>query len=234
MEISKGINIVDLSLWLPKEKTIIINDLHLGYEEALHHKGILLPKFQLQEIIAQLRRILQRAKPETIILNGDVKHEFGKVLRQEWKEVLQFIDVLAKGVSRIIIIQGNHDPILQPIALRRGIEVVKQYKLANTLVVHGDALIETDAKRLIIGHEHPAVSIREGSKWEKYKCFLKGKWKGKEVIAVPSFNPLLEGTDVLKEETLSPYLKNVRNFEVFVVSKGEVFGFGKVKNIPTR
>lgn len=229
MEISKGIQVVGTALFLMKEKTLVINDLHLGYEEALHRKGIFVPRFQLQEIFRQLEGILQRTRPALIIINGDLKHEFGRVLRQEWKEVLQFLDFCLEKIGKVIIIQGNHDPIIQSIASQRGIQVVNQYAFGKTLIVHGDKLIETTAKRIIIGHEHPAITIREGSKWEKYKCFLKGKWKGKELIAVPSFNPLLEGTDVLKEEVLSPFLKNIQNFEVFVVSKEEVLYFGKVE-----
>ena len=64
----------------------------------------------------------------------------------------------------------------------------------------------------------------------KGKLFQK---KSKELIAVPSFNPLLEGTDVLKEELLSPFLKNknIKNFEVYVVGEKETFRFGRVKDI---
>ena len=231
MELSPGIKIIHTALWLTTERILIVNDLHIGYEEALHGKGILVPKFQLQEIIKEMEKIFQKVKPTTLIINGDLKHEFGTVLRQEWKEVLQFLDFVLKNVLEVIIIQGNHDPLITPIAEKRNVRVVKEYVVGDTIIVHGDKIIETTLKRIIIGHEHPAITIREGSKWEEYKCFLKGKWKGKELIAVPSFNPLLEGTDVLKEEVLSPFLKNIKNFEVFIVSKGEVFRFGKVKDI---
>lgn len=231
MEISKGIKIVDTALWFEAEKVLIINDLHIGYEEALHHKGILVPRFQLEQIMTKLKLILQKTKPTKIIINGDLKHEFGKVLRQEWNEVLHFLDFLLAKVKEVIIIKGNHDPIIKPIADKRGIVVVNEYKIGDTLIVHGDELVETSAKRIVIGHEHPAITIREGSKWEKYKCFLRGKWRGKELIAVPSFNPLLEGTDVLKEELLSPFLENIKNFEVYIVGEKEVFYFGKVKEV---
>ncbi|MBI2666191.1 metallophosphoesterase [Candidatus Woesearchaeota archaeon] len=228
MEISKDIEIVSTALWFKKEETIIINDLHLGYEEALQHKGVLVPKFQLQEILSLLEKILEKTNAKKIIINGDLKHEFGKVLRQEWKEVLQFFDFLQKKGKEIIIIQGNHDPAIAPLAGKRGIIIVKEILLNDTLIIHGDELVKTDAKRIIIGHEHPAITLREGSKWEKYKCFLKGKWyqknsfsgtsgkgklfqkKEKELIAVPSFNPLLEGTDVLKEKLLSPFLNDTK------------------------
>jgi len=230
MEILKGISIAGTALFIEKEKILVINDLHIGYEEALHRKGVLVPRFQLDEILGMLQKIIENTSPKKIIVNGDLKHEFGTVLKREWKEVLQFLDFCLNKVGEIIIIRGNHDPIIRPIAEKRGITVLTRYMVGDTLIVHGDELVETDAKNIIIGHEHPAITVRDGSKWEKYKCFLKGKWGRKNLIAVPSFNPLLEGTDVLKERLLSPFLGNIRKFEVFIVSKGEVFRFGKVKD----
>lgn len=231
MQISKGIQIIDTALWLEQENILIINDLHLGYEEALLHKGILVPRFQKKEIIAKLEKILSKIKPKKIILNGDVKHEFGKVLSQEWNEILQFLDFLLQHCHEVVIVKGNHDPIIAPIAIKRSVQVVAEYKVQDILIMHGDQLVETDAKIIIIGHEHPAITLREKSKYEKYKCFLKGKWQGKELIAVPSSNPLLEGTDILKEQLLSPFLTDVKNFQVFIVGKNEVLPFGTVKDL---
>lgn len=239
MQISKGIEVIDTSLWMPEENVLIINDLHIGYEQALRINGILVPKHQLEEIIQIMENILNKirikakTKPNTIIINGDLKHEFGKILKQEWSEVLKFLDFLLKHCKEIIIIQGNHDRIIKPIAEKKGVKVVKEFRMGESLVVHGDQLIETDAKRIIIGHEHPAITIRKGGKYEKYKCFLKGKWHQKELIAVPSFNPLLEGTDVLKEKLLSPFLKDIKKFEAYITNKGEIFNFGKIENLPS-
>ena len=235
MEISKGIKIMDAALWFETEKVLVINDLHIGYEEALHRKGILVPRFQLEQITKKLNLIFGKVKPAKVIINGDLKHEFGKVLRQEWREVLEFLDYVLRRVPEVIIIKGNHDPIIKPIADKKGIAVMNEYMVGDSLIVHGDTLVETTAKRVIIGHEHPAITIREGSKWEKYKCFLKGTWKNKgkniELIAVPSFNPLLEGTDVLKEQLLSPFLEDIKSFEVYVVGEKGVYYFGKIKEL---
>ena len=231
MEIGRGIRIVDAALWFEAERILIINDLHIGYEEALHRKGVLVPKSQLGQIKEKMDIIFKKVWPEKIIINGDLKHEFGKVSYREWKEVLDFLDFLLANVSEVIIIKGNHDPIIKLIADKKGVAAVNKLNVGKTLIIHGDELVETKAKRIVIGHEHPAVTLREGSKWEKYKCFLKGKWGGKELIAVPSFNPLLEGTDVLKEELLSPFLKNIKGFEVYIVGEKEAFAFGKVNDM---
>ena len=84
---------------------------------------------------------------------------------------------------------------------------------------------------IIIGHEHPAVSIKEGPRAELFKAFLTGKWKRYNVIAQPSFNLVVEGTDILKEEVLSPFLKNnLGDFEAIVVAD-KLYGFGKVSGL---
>ena len=231
MEISLGLEIVKTALWIKKNQVLIINDLHLGYEEALQQRGILVPHFQFQEILQKLCEVLKKVSPRLVIINGDLKHEFGTILPQEWREILGLFDFFLQRKIEIIIIQGNHDSIVKPIAERRGVQIKKEYRYQDILVIHGNELITTTAKKIIIGHEHPAITIREGSKWEKYKCFLRGKWQRKELIVVPSFNPLLEGTDVLQEELLSPFLKDIGEFTVYVVSGGDAFNFGRVKDL---
>ncbi len=242
MEISPNIEIIETSLWLKEEKILIVNDFHLGYEEALQQKGILVPKFQLQEIIIILLRIFRKVKPLKIIINGDLKHEFGKMSSQEWKEVRQLLDFLRQHSKEIIIVRGHHDLAIRSFAEKKEderkeekrVKIVAEYHCGDTLIIHGDELVETTAQRIIIGHEHPAITLRAGGKWEKYKCFLKGRWNEKEIIAVPSFNPLIEGTDILKEETLSPFLKDLDPFEVFIINAGEIFSFGEVRGIRDR
>ncbi len=231
MEISPGMEMVNKALWLKKEGIIIVNDLHLGYEENLQKRGVLVPHFQLNETLRELEEIIKHTKPKAIILNGDLKHEFGNVSKQEGDDVLQLLDFLLKKKLEMIIIQGNHDSIIKPVAEKRNIKIKNSYQAGDLIIVHGDKLIKTKAKRIIIGHEHPAISLREGSKWEKYKCFLKGTWKRKELIVIPSFNPLLEGSDIVKEELLSPYLNNLTNFEIFALQDEEVFNFGKLKDL---
>jgi len=232
MEISQGIEIIGKTLLIPKERILILNDLHIGYEEALYRKGILVPKFQLKIILDELKRIFEIVQPLKVIINGDLKHEFGSILNQEWIEVLALLDYLLTVVKEVVIIKGNHDPIIKPIADKKGVKVVDSFMVGDVMIVHGDKLVKTNALRIIIGHEHPAISLSKSGKVEKYKCFLKGKWRGKELIAVPSFNPLLEGMDVLKEKLLSPYFEDIKKFEVYVVGEtGEAFYFGKVGDL---
>ena len=87
-------------------------------------------------------------------------------------------------------------------------------------------------KTIIIGHEHPAVSLYQWPRVEKYKAFLVGEWKKKRLIVLPSFNLATEGTDILKEHLLSPFLerKNIPTFEAYIIADKPYY-FGKLKNV---
>ena len=233
MEISKGMEIVDLGLWIKKHKLLVFADFHIGFEEALNKQGVLIPRFQFKDIIQRLEKIFTKVNPDTIVVNGDIKHEFGRISEQEWRETLKLIEFLAKHCKNLLLTKGNHDKILGPIAKKRNIKDIPFYEEGDILIIHGDKIPNdiSKYKTIIIGHEHPALSIQEGSRVEKFKCFLVGKYRRKTLIVLPSFNLVTEGTDVTREKALSPFLKqNLDNFEAYVVAD-KVYKFGKLKNL---
>ena len=234
MEILKGIEIVDSALWLAKEKILVIADLHIGYEEALNKQGVLITRNQFKETFELLNKLLKKVKPKIIVINGDLKHEFGSISSQEWRETTQILQLLLDN-ARVILIKGNHDTVLGPIARKKGIEIVDAYYVNDMCILHGDKILNNEkikrVKTLIIGHEHPAISLKEEFKTEKYKCFMLGKWKGQNLIVIPSFLPIIEGSDILKEDVLSPYLKQcLVNFRIFIIGD-EIYDFGKLKDL---
>ena len=262
MNILPNVQIVDLAVYF--DSALVISDVHIGYEEALNKHGILVPRLQFEEMVKRIERIfnsLKDKKIKRIIVNGDLKHEFGTISEQEWRNTLKFIDLLGKHCKEIILIKGNHDTILGPIAKKRNVEVADYviegplFKKSNDgkslikksikkivkstknkiLITHGDKIpneeVLKDIATIIIGHEHPAVSINDGPRIESYKCFLKGKYKGRNLIVQPSFNSIIEGTNILRDRILSPFLhQNLGNFEVYAV-EDKIYGFGKVKGL---
>jgi len=237
MKILPNIGVIDLALFF--DSTLVISDVHIGYEEALNKQGVLVPRLQFGEIVRRVEKIfniLKDKKIERIIINGDLKHEFGTISEQEWRNTLKFIDLLAKHCNEVILIKGNHDNILGPIAKKRNVKVVEEFGVGSILVIHGDKIPGSfkDYDTVIIGHEHPAVSLKDGPRIEQFKCFLKGKYKGKNLVVQPSFNSMIEGTDILKDSILSPFLKqNLDNFDVYVV-EDKVYEFGKLKGLRKR
>ncbi len=230
MFLFEDIEIVDLGLLI--KDTLIISDIHIGYEEELNKKGIMIPRLSFSDISNKIKKILNKVKIKKIVITGDLKHEFGKISDQEWRDTLKFVDILMEN-NELILIKGNHDKTLDIIAKKRKVTLVDKYIIDDVLLLHGDEIIDipTKIKTIVIGHEHPAIALKEDRRVEKFKCFLRGKYKNKNLIVLPSFNPVTIGTDILTQNLLSPFLRqDLREFNVYIVSNG-VYDFGKVKNL---
>lgn len=236
MEIDDNLEIIDLSLFFRREKILVVTDFHIGIEEAMNKQGFLVPRFQVKEMRKRLRKILDKTKPDKIIILGDLKHEFGRISSQEWHDTLEMIELMTGYTDDLVLLKGNHDTILGPIAEKKEIKLKDHYYLHGNYFCHGDKIPENkdfnDAERIIVGHEHPAISIRNEYRAERYKCFLQGSFRDKKFVLVPSFSEVSEGTDILKDSILSPFLKeiDVEKLNVFVVAD-EVYYFGTVKQV---
>ncbi|MDK2372240.1 MAG: metallophosphoesterase [Candidatus Korarchaeota archaeon] len=209
--------------------TLVVADLHLGYEDALREKGVELPYEQYPWIKGEILRYISERDPETVVLNGDIKHEFGGALSQEWREVLDLIRSLREEGVRIEVVRGNHDNYLIPILLREGIEIRDPYLiLGNIMYFHGHKellAIPEGVDLIVMGHEHPAISLRDDlGGGHKLKVFLRGNYMGAEVLVLPALSPLAPGTDILRVGSnglLSPLLRrvNLDNFIVYIVDE---------------
>lgn len=229
-----GASIVDLALQV--EDYLVISDLHLGYEQSLNAEGIMVPRFQYPHIIKRLEEIQERSSCDNIIVNGDLKHEFGQITRQEWNETQEFLEFLKANFSDIVLIKGNHDNFTRFIAEKSDLQVEDTFRIGDTLVLHGDKImkdVDPEVENLVIGHEHPCIGLRNGERVEKIKCYLAGKYKEWNLLVMPSFNFVTEGSDILQERPLSPYIKAIKSgdMEVYAVENFEVFPFGKIRDI---
>ena len=113
--------------------------------------------------------------------------------------------------------------------LERNLKIEERYDIDNITVIHGNYIPEKLNKIIIIGHEHPAISFPDRPD-ERYKCFLKGKYKNHDLLVTPSFSFLSQGTDIKRENLLSPFLQqSLKDFEIYVV-EDKVYKFGKLTN----
>ena len=244
MEIFEDIEIINSlkAIYIKELDLIVISDLQLGEELYLAEKGIFVPQIQLKEIKKELNAIFKKVKANRILINGDIKHEFGEASRQEWREVIELVGFLRKKTREIIVVRGNHDNYLLNIASKIDLQVFGPFYLEKGyLFTHGHKKISypKDFHTLIIGHEEPAIILKEGFDRIKLPALLYGKMKnGKRIICLPAFSYLSSGTEVNivdKEDLLSPILKedvDVDELEVIGIDKeAGALKFGKLKNI---
>jgi putative SbcD/Mre11-related phosphoesterase len=224
-----------------RESVLAIGDLHLGYGESLNRSGVLVSRQMFKEVISELDEVFAGigGKVDRVVLLGDIKHDFGRILKQEWSDVLGLFDYLTKKCRKIVVIRGNHDTILKPIARKRGIHVKNYWVWKEFCFTHGDEdyrpMWSKKVECLVLGHGHPALRLSEGARSEKYKCFLTGKFRGKTMIVLPSFSEWYAGSDPREGEVVLAWDVNFGSFEVRAVGeKLEVLDFGKLRSIKER
>lgn len=252
LSLAPGLELIDLALFLSERRALALADIHLGIEDALRTEGVLVPRQHLAHVQQRLEKIFQElhvtpsAPLQKIIINGDLRHQFGPLSRIEHRESREFLRWLAPWTEQIILIEGNHDGSLQQFANER-ITVTKSYSEGHCWFVHGDEALTPTSRGarkggvrakawLIIGHEHPAVGLRDPvtGRIEIYKCFLVGTFKEHNLLVLPSFNQLMRGSDLLKEQPLSPFVQqsDLEGFSVYVVSDdGRIYEFGPLRRL---
>lgn len=159
---------------------LVVADLHMGWEVKLAEQGIHVPS-QTPKILEKVVQLIENCKPTGIIFLGDVKHAIAKVEMEEWRDIPDFFEAIAKMVSNIQIIPGNHDGNLEPLLP----EVAKV--LPPTGIVFGEAGLFhghtwpapelLKCRDLVTGHVHPTVAFRDPlgfritrQVWVKAKC----------------------------------------------------------------
>ena len=240
-KLTRELTLIDLAVAMSDRQTLGLADVHLGFEEALHRDGALVPRGHLTIIQERLRGIadalgISAERPwDRLVINGDLRHQFGPFTAQEWTHIRQFLGHFLDLFETIVLVQGNHDGDLDVLAREfPRVEVQPRAQLGRTLFWHGDAdpgEIPADVDTLVIGHDHPAIRLRDPvtGRMELFKCFLTGAYAERTLVVLPSFNPWTAGSDLTQERPLSPVLNEVdlASMTVYLVSdQHEIFPFG--------
>ncbi len=233
---------INETLFFPDEGILVVGDLHIGYDFMLRQSGVLIPERQAREVIERLKKIIKIVEEEyklkKIIFLGDIKHSFSYEFseRDDFDEVMEFLRTKVDD-KEIILIKGNHDTV----DYSKSKKMKEIHMEKDVAFLHGHKqplnLFDKKIKTIVLGHLHPSVVLAEktGVKRENYKCFLTGSYKNKEVIILPSFLGIIEGSAINqhidKEDFIIIPRKNILNFEVHIVGEDKIYDFGKVKDL---
>lgn len=146
------------------DRTLVVADLHIGWERLLSQRGIHVPS-QTPKIKNMMLRLIKECKPTRLIFLGDVKDAIAKVEMEEWRDIPDFFEAITEKVSDIQVILGNHDGNLEPLLP----ETIKILPSTGTIIAdvglfHGHAWPAPEllgCRSLVTGHVHPTVAIRD-------------------------------------------------------------------------
>ncbi len=217
MEIFEKFETVDSLPLLAAEEldSLILSDLHVGIEIVQTSSGILMPKVQTQNILEELGEAKELSGMSNLIINGDLKHSFTGRHSKEKEEVEKFLRKVSMVFEKVTVVKGNHDSAVEHRAEDfKNIEVRDELRERGFLIVHGHEEVEIgeDTDYLVLGHEHPALELKDdaGVK-EKIPCFLYGEKNGVKTVVLPAYSEIASGTSINsipRNQLLTPYLKD--------------------------
>ena len=222
MQIEKDVYLSELGcIYLSDESSVVISDLHLGFEEEMNLHGLYLPKLQRDHVEGTVEKIIERYDPRRIIINGDFKQEFSRNLSQEWTDVIHFIERFEKRVE-LYFVRGNHDNYLKSILSKKNLVLSETYENERYFIYHGDS-DRSFRKLTILGHEHPSVVLRDkvGGIF-KIPAFVYNEES--RIAITPAMSFFSSGTDVseslINQDHFTPVLKHAKTdkFRIFGIT----------------
>ncbi|MEM1638708.1 MAG: metallophosphoesterase [Desulfurococcaceae archaeon] len=218
-------------IYIENSSTLVMADLHFGFEEAASrglvysvrktsgYYAIFVPRIQFRKTISYLERTLDKLRVKRVIINGDLKHAFDRLLRQEKDEVVGLIRFLRdNGVNDVIVIRGNHDNFIKPVLRKLDVEFANSISTIvdgkRILLTHGHEEVDIlEHDLIIIGHEHPSLKCFDTY---RFPCFMKIPMNDDKLIVVmPATGPYHPGVVVTPSPSdyLSPLLRKMKSLE---------------------
>jgi len=214
--------------FISDKKILVVSDLHIGIENELYNKGVVIPP-QVEKFKKTLDKLIDQTKAKTLVILGDLKHNVPGISLREERQIPKLFEDLVKKVE-VVICKGNHDTELKGL-LPENVKIYSSRGVKNGEYgfFHGHAwpsklLMKCDY--LFMGHLQPAVEFIDKLgyrsvqqvwlKGELNKEIVKKKYKTKKtgklnIIISPSFNKLSGSLIVnkkLKEELTGPLFTN--------------------------
>lgn len=249
MLLTKDIELIDgiPVAYIKSIKSLVISDLHLGYESQMAGSGVFIPKANLKNILKILETASSGRDANQLIIVGDIKNEFSKVNADELNEINELLKFAQNRKLSIILIKGNHDNFIESYSKYMPIMVhAKEAEIGGYLFVHGNKKLSVSnanstANTLIIGHEHPSIGIpKKVGAIERFRCFLYGDYKPRgfnsKLLVLPAIGYFETGSDInlnRKSDGFKALLgkKDIDQMDAIAIDGNSTINFGKINKL---
>ncbi|NIP62737.1 MAG: metallophosphoesterase [Nitrosopumilaceae archaeon] len=223
-----------------KRKTLVVTDLHIGFESNLAVNKIFLGKnTTTTETIQEIKGIIKNEKPDTLVLLGDVKSSITSITKSEWNDVPTFFEKIKDEID-IILVPGNHDGNISRLAPDY-VSLVSSTGtvMENILLTHGHTMPSekfSHVDKIVMGHVHP-VFFEEDSLLNGKRVWISLRTKKEyifpsqsgmiEIDVIPSFNRYFYATHKNKyKKSISPIIERIKkNSQARIVTlDGDIIG----------
>ena len=221
------------------KKSLVITDLHLGFESKLALNNVFLGKNKtVNEITKDVEDLISKTKPDSLILLGDIKSGIKSITKIEWETVPIFFENITKLIDTILV-PGNHDANIEKL-VPNGITLAssKGIIIDDILLTHGHTMPTenfSQVNTIVMGHVHPVFfqeeSLINGERvWASIKCEKRKIFLSKsgelELIILPSFNKYFYTTQKkFYKKSISPIIEKMNVIRAKIVTlDGTIIG----------
>lgn len=170
-----------LAVFHETQRWLAVADLHFGYEISQRVAGRMMPLWGMPSIEERLVALIRDYAPAQLVIVGDLVHD-----KSAAGEAGALITRLG-GLCEVIVLSGNHDR-----QLAGKIAMQPSWQTDGFLFHHGHCEADAGDLTQIIGHHHPAGTIRDGAGLRlKLPAFVQ---QGNCWI-LPAFSPWAAGGD---------------------------------------
>lgn len=195
--------------WWPREKTLIVADLHFEKGSAYARTGQFLPPYDTRATIKRLQALLHRFDAARVIALGDSFHDDGAGARLDLEERSALADFTK--LCDVVWVEGNHDP--NPPAWLGG-RIVPELVMGNLVFRHIPGTDNCAGE--VAGHLHPAASLSRGGVRMRKRCFV---CDGQRLV-LPAFGAYTGGLDV-RDAAVAELFR--QGFGVYVLGRDKVY-----------
>lgn len=146
----------DRAMWLPRFRTLLIADLHIGKGMHFRKAGIPIPGGVAESDLLRLDHLVRKWKPAEVIFLGDLFHSR---YNSEWDAFGLQITRMRK--VRFILVRGNHDILEQAHYDQFGIQVHADTLPLGGLMLSHDRMDQIpEGSYNLAGHVHPGFRLK--------------------------------------------------------------------------
>lgn len=192
--------------WLPREATLVVPDVHLGFAWTQRFRGSLLPVETPDDTLDRLAALQADYHPRRILFLGDLVHAALDVpmIRAELDELVARLG----RATELVLTLGNHDRRLPNLLAewKLPVRVEPALTLGRFRLLHGDLaaaeeLLASPDRLTLIGHEHPSLTLGDGvATSARCPAFLLAD----DTVVLPAFSNWASGCNVARGEFLGP------------------------------
>ncbi len=220
-------------------RTIVVGDLHIGFEEKLASKGLNFPN-PYKRMASRILSAYFKNKAEKLVLLGDIKDSIGYMSKGALLELQEFMYMIKE--TNFSIARGNHDAHIQEILKRIGYsaEIQRELFMEDVVFLHGNSLPSKKAMEsecIVEAHGH--IAVEKGNVLEKVfvvsrigkgtSAFYDSFNKRAKLVMIPPLNDLILGNPLsVSTKFHIPVFRN----DIFEFENAEVYlskRLGKVK-----